>query len=332
VVASESVNADEPVSHVCESGHAFVVRGYWRGKSPGVMDCQRPLQVVCVSCLEERLWRCNGHRHSRCKPCAARYRRRVTRIASSGLEGRGGGWAYLLTVTPPGARRHCRRGQGCEFARRHEDCEHEDACPCTPTGGADLAEWNPRQASCWNAMLTGLRRDFEGFTFFRGVEVQDGKRGGTRPGGLHLHVLVWARRPISLCAPFCRAGCGCVRARALRAGFGHSVDLAPVEVGSKKFAYYVSKYVTDSCDSRSSVPWRAEVVDTETGEVSRELVDGRYRTWSSSRAWGLTMRDIRAAAAAAMAAQIAREESDLLALLSCELGARALASANAPPG
>jgi hypothetical protein len=211
------------------------------------------------------------------------------------------------------------------------------ACNCTPVGGVDLAEWNPQQAACWNRLLTGLRREVDGLAFFRAVEVQDGKRGGSRPGGLHLHVMVWSPVPLKLCAPFCRPNCGCLRARAVGAGFGHSVDLAPAEPGSRKFAYYVSKYVTKSCDQRSSVPWRADVdVDFETGEVLRELVDGRYRTWSSSRGWGLTMKSIRAAAADRVALRVEVQEAELIGWLSFELGAVELESpaelAGAPPG
>jgi hypothetical protein len=116
----------------------------------------------------------------------------------------------------------------------------------------------------------------------RGVEVQG-------RGALHDHAMVWSPTPLKLPA---------VRARAIAAGFGHSVDLAPCVPGSRKAAYYVSKYVTKATDSRESVPWAADVVDVTTGEVTRKSVPGRYRTWSMSRDWGIRMADVVAEARA----------------------------------
>jgi len=109
----------------------------------------------------------------------------------------------------------------------------------------------------------------------RGVEVQV-------RGALHDHALLWSPTPLSLTA---------VRRRAIAAGFGHSVDLAPLVPGSRKAAYYVSKYITKATDSREQVPWAADVVDRNTGEVTRGLVPARYRTWSCSRGWGDRMAD-----------------------------------------
>jgi hypothetical protein len=59
----------------------------------------------------------------------------------------------------------------------------------------------------------------------------------------------------------------------------------------------VSKYVTKATDSRDLVPWLAHTVDVETGEITAEVVAGRYRTWSMSRDWGSTMAEVRAASA-----------------------------------
>jgi len=176
------------------------------------------------------------------------------------------GFLYLLTVTAPGDRAH-RLPSG-------------DRCRCTPVGGVDLAEWNAAHSGRWNQLRTNLRRDHDGLQFMRGVEVQG-------RGALHDHVMVWSPSPLSLAA---------VRSRAIDAGFGHSVDLAPCEPGSRKAAYYVAKYVTKACDARGRVPWAADVVDLRTGEVSRQAVAGRYRTWSCSRGWGLRMADVRATA------------------------------------
>jgi hypothetical protein len=114
----------------------------------------------------------------------------------------------------------------------------------------------------------------------RGVEVQ-------ARGALHDHAMIWSPTALVLTD---------VRRRAIAAGFGHSVDLAPCEPGSRKAAYYVAKYVTKATDSREEVPWAADLVEVSTGEVTRGLVPGRYRTWSCSRGWGDRMADVVARA------------------------------------
>lgn len=182
-----------------------------------------------------------------------------------------------------------------------------DVCPCTPPGGVDLARWNASHSRRWNHLRTLLRREFPGVEFIRGVEVQD-------RGALHDHVVAYfpgGRLP----------SVSFLRSLAIRAGFGHSVDVAPCEPGSKKAAYYVSKYVTKACDQRSDVPWWGEVVDRRTGELSWGVTEGRYRTWSSSRAWGITMAEARAEAADYARVKAAEREQESLALLEKMLGA-----------
>jgi hypothetical protein len=174
----------------------------------------------------------------------------------------------MLTLTAPGDRLH-RLPDGSE-------------CPCTPAGGVDLASWNASHSRRWNHFRTVIRQDEPGLQFFRGVEVQ-------ARGALHDHALIWSPTPLRLSE---------LRALAIRAGFGHSVDLAPIEAGSRKCAYYVSKYVTKATDSRDLVPWLAEVYDPLTGEITSEVIAGRYRTWSMSREWGSTMTAVRRASAA----------------------------------
>lgn len=247
----------------CSAGrHRLFVVGYLRGPRPAWLDCDRPLQVMCRDCDHETRWACSGHRESRCKPCSGRYRRRVARVAASGTS-RADGWLYLLTLTAPGDREH-RMPSG-------------DVCPCTPRGGVDLARWNASHSSRWNRFRTALRRDEPDLEFFRGVEVQG-------RGALHDHALMWS--PHSLTKRR-------LKELALAAGFGHSVDLAPV-TSAKQVTYYVSKYVTKATDSRSSVPWWGVAdVDESTGEITEGDVDGRYRTWSKSQRWGLTMADVR---------------------------------------
>lgn len=179
------------------------------------------------------------------------------------------GFLYLLTLTAPGSEQHWHKSAG-------------RMCECTPAGGIDLPRWNASHSRRWNHFRTVLRRDVPQLEFFRGVEVQD-------RGALHDHAMVWSPVALSVTG---------LRRMAIAAGFGHSIDLAPCAPGSRKAAYYVSKYVTKACDSRGSVPWWGELVDYETGEVTEDVVDGRYRTWSMSRSWGKTMTLVRAEAAA----------------------------------
>jgi hypothetical protein len=54
--------------------------------------------------------------------------------------------------------------------------------------------------------------------------------------------------------------------------------------------------VCKGADSRRQVPWIVDQVDEHTGEVTERVFDrAPYRTWSCSRAWGLTMAAIRQA-------------------------------------
>jgi hypothetical protein len=172
----------------------------------------------------------------------------------------------------------------------------------------DLAGWNAGHSRRWNHLRTALRREHPGLQFFRGIEVQ-------ARGALHDHAMVWSPTPLDLDAMW---------RLAVRCGFGCVMDLAPCTPGSRKAAYYVSKYVTKATDSRALVPWRAEVVDLDTGEVTQALVPGRYRTWSMSREWGLTMAAVRAEGAVYARRQAAirddLELSEALAVLSAALG------------
>ncbi|MCZ2810286.1 hypothetical protein O2W15_02450 [Modestobacter sp. VKM Ac-2979] len=120
------------------------------------------------------------------------------------------------------------------------------------------------------------------FEYFRVVEVQ-------KRGALHLHVLVWSSDPLSRDQ---------VQRIALAAGFGCQVGLTLLS--PQQHARYAAKYATKATDQRGDVPWAVDVVNTRTGEVSRGSAPARYRTWSSSRQWGLTVRDVRAANRAAM--------------------------------
>jgi hypothetical protein len=206
----------------------------------------------------------------------------VRALAGEGLWRREG-FYYLLTATAPGARAHCKRG-GC--SGDGVNCPHE-RCRCTPPGGVDLAEWNPTAGKRWNRLRSSLSAHYSvNLDYFRAVEVQEGEHrdDGIGRGALHLHVLVWSPRKLDLRT---------VRRLAVLAGFGHSLKLDALAPGSKKAAYYVSKYVTKSADSRDLVPWSVDEIDSVTGEVERVPGGATYRTWSQTRGWGTTMKAIR---------------------------------------
>jgi hypothetical protein len=269
----------------CSDGvHRFRPRGYAARPKSFPQDCSRPLEVACKDCDAVSLWACGGHRESSCKACSGRYRRRVRSVAASGMTpARAETYMALLTLTAPGRKAHT--------------LPNGQPCPCTPPGGVDLAEWNASHSRRWNHLRTALRRLYPDLQFMRGVEVQG-------RGALHDHAIVYSPSgPLHLPT---------VRRLAMRAGFGHSVDLAPCVPGSRKAAYYVSKYVTKACDSRDLVPWAADVVDLATGDLPRGQVAGRYRTWSCSREWGQSMAEVRAAAAAY--ARLKRDQGEASAL------------------
>ena len=249
------------------------------------LDCDNPLFAECRDCGRAEAWACSCHRSTKCRPCAGRYRRRLARIAESGCQRRAG-YLYLLTCTAPGWYQHIDRRTG-------------QTCPCTPPGGVDLARWNASHSRRWNHLRTRLRQDVPELEFLRGIEVQ-------RRGALHDHALLWS--PVPLTAHR-------LRALAISAGFGHSLDLKPLAPGSRRAAYYVSKYVTKACDSRDSVPWWGEYVDCASGEIREGQITAPYRTWSASRGWGLTMAEVRA-----VCREHARVRADQLhALLIAEL-------------
>lgn len=261
---SEEATPDDPLGVRCAHEPRCDVRhvGYLRVAQYRGINCDRPL-LVRLSCGGHDVWACGNHRESRCVPCSWRYRRRLARIAEAGS--RATGYLYLLTLTAPGDELH--------------HLPNGEPCPCTPPGGVDLSAWNPSAAGFWNHLRTALRRERPDLEYLRAVEVQD-------RGALHLHVIVWSSQPLDVVH---------LRRLAIRCGFGHSTDLAPIVAGSKRHAYYVAKYVTKACDSRDDVPWRREVVDQDTGELRRLHTIATYRTWSSSQGWGLTMKEVRRA-------------------------------------
>jgi hypothetical protein len=156
-----------------------------------------------------------------------------------------------------------------------------DECPCG-VRDFNLAKWNASHSGRWNRFRTALKRQVPSLEFFRGIE--DQKRGA-----LHDHAMVWSPVPLT------EKG---LKALALRAGFGHEIKAPAVRSGNQA-AYYVSKYITKATDARGVVPWWGLIIDYRTGEVIGEgLVPARYRTWSCSRGYGLTMAQVKAQGAA----------------------------------
>jgi hypothetical protein len=138
-----------------------------------------------------------------------------------------------------------------------------------------MGSWNASAGKRWNVLRGALERLYPGSEYFRAVEPQE-------RGALHLHVIVWTWKPLVLKA---------VQRLAVDAGFGCVIDYEPAAVGDTRQAAYVSKYVTKATDQRGEVPW--DVVDRETGEVEA-VKDARYRVWSCSRGWGVTMKALEA--------------------------------------
>lgn len=308
MAAHQSVPDAPDISEVvsgtcCGAGCGLRQSGYLRVGRVRGLDCDQPLRIV-RGCGAVEVWACQNHRESKCVPCSWRYRRRLARIAEAGS--RPTGWLYLLTLTAPGVAQHT--------------MPSGDVCPCTPAGGVDLAEWNAGAAAAWNRMRTRLRAEVPDLQYLRAVEVQ-------KRGALHLHVIVWSPVPLDKAR---------LRRLAIGYGFGHELDLAAIVPGSRRHAYYVSKYVTKACDSRDEVPWRADVADERTGEIRRLRTTATYRTWSASRGWGLTMRECREAARKAREAAAAAAGQAVSQVLGGEsaapAGSAVLPSVSVPAG
>jgi hypothetical protein len=205
--------------------------------------------------------RCNAHRSKQCPPCAARYRYRVKRLVHDGvdaLSGRGRSTG-MLTFTAPGDPGHRSVNWFGPYG--------EAGCRCA-RALSDQGLWNASAGKRWNHLRTVLRRRYPELDFHRAAEFQV-------RGLIHLHVTVAYAETLDL---------QWIRDRAIDAGFGCSTDWQPVVKPG-----YVAKYVTKSLDVMDTVPW--SVVDGETGEISHAATP-RMRTWSCSRSWPVTMKEI----------------------------------------
>jgi hypothetical protein len=145
-------------------------------------------------------------------------------------------------------------------------------CECTPEGGVNLAWWHGTKGARWTHFLRDFRRMFgvhDDVQYFRGVEPQ-------RRGALHDHVLVRCRGDVVAMGER-------VRQLAIRHGFGHEMKLVWMRAGDPS---YIAKYVSDACNELANVEW----LDVQTGEITR---GARCRTWTASRRWGLTRKELK---------------------------------------
>jgi hypothetical protein len=222
--------------------------------------CERPRLFACEGCGARRLGRCKTSNLRSCRPCGRSYRHRVRMVAEAGRKRFPGDSLVMITLTAPGEREHRLPGGR--------------PCPCTPAGGVDLARWNGLAASRFNRFVTTVRRRWGiPVQYFKGAELQD-------RGAVHFHVLV--RLPKSCGVNVSKPQ---LRKWAVDNGFGHEIDIAHVH--NEIAANYVAKYVSKTAGERASMPF----VNPRTGEVNVGRFGG-YRTWTSSRQWGATMRQV----------------------------------------
>lgn len=267
-----------------DGDHRVRFVGYVQGGRVEGLDCAQPMRLVCRCCASRKAIPCGTRHESRCGTCSARHRRRLTRLAQYGTSipsrARSGSMG-MLTITAPGTtpdhhrvipRQIYRRGQsrpvcGCERRLDHRG----------------IPGWNPTTSARWNHLRTSLRREYPGLEFVKGTEVQ-------KRQALHVHVLMWSPKDVDVAL---------IHRLVLAAGFGCSIDWTPCEPGSRRMAGYIAKYVTKDAEP-ADVPWDEEVLDTRTGELV-QLRRAHFRAWTASRGWGITMREIRAAAGRAAA-------------------------------
>lgn len=193
-------------------------------------------------------------------------------MVSEGLAARrphGRGRTYLLTLTAPPEDAH--QAWVPDWDRRTP----RPVCECHEATVGGLGLWNASASARWNVLRGALRRLAPGLEYFRAVEVQE-------RGAVHLHVPLWSPVPLSVHE---------VQRLAVRSGFGCVLDLQEV-TDPERAARYVGKYVTKAADGRDAVPW--DEVNEHTGEVV-SVDEAAYRTWSSSRGWGMTMKVVREA-------------------------------------
>lgn len=292
------MSVDALVDDRCECAaplYDFVVGGGVVGE-PGSLDCEQPNLILYPCCGRARAVPCETTKAAFCKGCARRYRKRVQWIAREGLFRVRGRQAFVVTLTAPSGRPHCKR-------KDHPGCKGQGPtckpCECWQPG-FDVAAWNAEHTARKNHFLTALRRGEASprkdghrrqidLAYFGGVEPQDGKRREDGHGRFALHDHLICIAPVDV-----TFSTSSLRKVAIAQGYGHSikVDVLPLD-GAKletygRIASYVGKvshYVGKACDERALVPWRAAGDDPQRGM--------RWRAWTASRNWGVTMHMAR---------------------------------------
>ncbi len=232
----------------------------WQGRAlfHELPNCEHPERLAC-ECGADQVVRCNSTSSDRCEPCGKSYRRRVRLVAIHGSTRVPGGTTVMITLTAPGNGEH-RKPNG-------------EVCRCTPAEGVHLPSWNARAGRNWNRYCQAMRRLFGvQLEYFKAAEIQ-------RRGAIHYHVLV--RFPVGV-----KLNQGQLRELAIDHGFGHSIDVQIVV--DERQASYCAKYAAKAVDARSEIPWV-----TTSGEIITG--NGRFRVWTASRHWGLTMATLKAA-------------------------------------
>ena len=301
--------------------HRVRQMGYVRGPRQDGLNCDRPVQFVCLNagCKFRPISTCKSLRGSKCGPCSTRQSLKIRRIATDGLQRRcATGYEYLVTVTAPGEAEHL------QWVIGWDGKTPRPVCGCERHLEDGLGRWNASASKRWNRLRGALKRRHPEMAYWRGVEVQDGKRckkGCEGRGAIHYHSLIWSADPLDSQE---------VQSLAMRAGFGCVMDVQLMKRGDTRAAAYASKYVSKSTDQRGQVPW--ETLDVRTGELA-EVKDAPYRVWSCSRDWGLTMKVIDEAirdAARKRAALLRESAEENGALASAGIGGPVIAGCDPP--
>lgn len=230
---------------------------------------------------------CHSTRTATCQPCGLDYRDRVRRIARVPAGG-----LLLVTLTAPGQPGHKRNVGGTlvrstgQNGKRHTQRVggRWERCDCAPDDWSmeALAEWNATMGARWNRfMVDGVRRTDDLWwmqgAYFKAAEAQ-------RRGALHLHVLVRVPDGLNVTQQMVER----LTDEAVHYGFGHVLDVEVVE--SHRAAGYVAKYVSKGSNDRPAVPWSR--VHATFGRLRSRAT---FRTWTASRDWPNTMRELVAA-------------------------------------
>ncbi len=279
MVATQSLPDAADISHSpCECPRDECGVRYTRYlRIPGLhgLACDQPV-LLGVSCGHEWIKPCGRSDEQKCGPCSARNRRLVARKVLIGLQQAPKGWyTYFFTVNAPGAGQHQRWNPNWLRSSR-PPCE----CHVDHAGNPiDLATWNPAAGAHWNHLITSLRRQSDmRIQFMRVAEVQD-------RGAIHHHNVIISPVPLNPLH---------LQDLAQVAGYGCVMDLTLVpNADEQKIANYIAKYVSKGSD-RAKVKWLVEMVEPATGELTLEKKRPTYKSHSSSRDWGITLREIRA--------------------------------------